>query len=72
MPANATETGIYIGGAWADSEEGFTVYDKYTLQPIADLKLATESHVEAAVESAVGAARKTLPPARSVATHLIQ
>jgi acyl-CoA reductase-like NAD-dependent aldehyde dehydrogenase len=64
MTATPQETGIYIGGAWADSDEGFTVYDKYTLQPLAELKLATESHVEAAVESAVEAARKILPPAQ--------
>jgi len=64
MPTRAQETGIYIGGAWTDSDETFTVYDKYTRQPMAELMLATESHVEAAVESAVEAVRKTLPPAR--------
>lgn len=57
-------TGIYIGGEWADSDESFTVYDKYTREPVADLKLATEKHVEAAVASAVDASKQPLPPAQ--------
>lgn len=64
MPADPQATGIFIGGAWADSNEAFTVYDKYTLQPLAELKLATENHVETAVESAVATVKETLPPAQ--------
>ena len=63
MTAQET-TGIYIRGAWAESDEGFTVYDKYTRQPVAELNLATESHVDDAVASAVDAVRHTLPPAQ--------
>ena len=57
-------TGIFIDGTWTDSDEGFTVYDKYTREPVAELKLATESHVESAVASAVEASRQPLPPAQ--------
>lgn len=63
MTAQKT-TGIFIGGGWAGSDEGFTVYDKYTREPVAELELATESHVEAAVASAVEASRRPLPQAR--------
>ena len=56
-------TGIYIRGEWVDSDEGFTVLDKYTLEPVAELKLATENHVENAVASAVEASKRPLPPA---------
>ncbi len=57
-------TGIYIGGGWADSDEGFTVYDKYTREAVAELKLATETHVDAAMTAAVQASKKPLPPAQ--------
>ena len=57
-------TGIFIAGEWAGSDETFTVYDKYTREPVAELDLATESHVETAVASAVQASRRPLPPAQ--------
>lgn len=57
-------TGIYIGGGWADSDEGFTVYDKYTREAVAELKLATETHVDEAMAAAVRASKKPLPPAQ--------
>jgi acyl-CoA reductase-like NAD-dependent aldehyde dehydrogenase len=57
-------TGIFIAGEWAGSDESFTVYDKYTREPVAELDLATESHVEAAVASAVKASTRPLPQAQ--------
>lgn len=56
------ETGIYIDGAWLESEEHFTVYDKYTLEPITELALATEDLVMAAVAGAERASADPLPP----------
>jgi len=57
-------TGIFIGEEWVDSDEVFTVHDRYTMDPIAEVRLARETHVEAAVAAATEASRRPLPPAR--------
>jgi acyl-CoA reductase-like NAD-dependent aldehyde dehydrogenase len=54
-------TGVFIDGQWRGSTEHFVVSDKYTLEPIIELALATEDHVLSAVDAADRAASATIP-----------
>ena len=60
-------TGIFIDGDWVSSAESFTVHDKYTNEPVAELGLANPDLVASAVDSAHETSRHPLPPGQRAA-----
>lgn len=50
---------LYIGGQWVETEESFSVNDKYTGQPFARIAQASREQVELAVRSARNSFNKT-------------
>ncbi|WP_216897557.1 aldehyde dehydrogenase family protein [Nocardia alni] len=57
-------TGLFVEGQWRESDQRFTVTDKYLREPIAELAVAGPAQVDAAVGAARRAADDPLPPAR--------
>lgn len=64
------QTGLFIDGQWHSSQKSFTVADKYTLEPIRTVTVASEEQVAQAVASADRAAARPLDPAQRQAVLL--
>lgn len=58
-----TREGLLIGGEWRDGVSPFTVTDKFTGEPLAEVAAASREHVNQAVRAAAEAfGRAPLPP----------
>ena len=65
-------SGLLIGGEWLDEGEAGRVFDKYSGEPIAEVRLATPDHVAGAVGSAARAAAEPPLDARRRAEILLR